>query len=1023
MTLKSKLIALIAAGLIAIGLLAGMTFYSITVLKGSVDEIGTVRLPSVQGLTEIESNALSVRLTNLTAAVYENDHKAQDKFAALLPAKDKAWKDVEKGWKLYEPLPQTKEEEKLWKEFEPLFNQWKGLDAKLTEQISQLSRNTDPKKQEAIFVEFYKTRDQAAPIFAKASELLDKIIALNVNLADDSVKEGDKNAARVTTLTIVVVLLTSIAVLLLGLFIFRSTFKQLGGEPALASDIANKIAQGDISSTIVVAADDSTSLLASMKRMSGAIQAMTADANLLSKAAVEGKLSTRADATKHQGDFQVIVKGVNDTLDAVIGPLNVTAKYVDDISKGVIPPIITDNYNGDFNIIKTNLNNMVKMMSDLLAQTDIIIQGAANGELDKRANAEMFVGGWNQLVVGVNQAITNIVNPMNVTADYVDKVARGIIPPVITTEYKGQYNIIKNNLNNLVKMMSDLLAQTDIIIQGAANGELDKRANAEMFVGGWNQLVTGVNQAITNIVNPMNVTADYVDKVAKGIIPPTITTEYKGQYNIIKNNLNNLVKMMSDLLAQTDIIIQGAANGELDKRANAEMFVGGWNQLVTGVNQAITNIVNPMNVTADYVDKVARGIIPPTITTEYKGQYNLIKINLNNLVKMMSDLLAQTDIIIQGAANGELDKRANAEMFVGGWKQLVAGVNQTLESVVGPINDVQRVLGAMEQGDMTQTISASYKGDFDALKQAINNTIGRLADTIAQINTAADALTNAAGQVSATAQSLSQSSSEQAASVEETTASIEQMTASITQNTENAKVTDNMATKSSTEATQGGTAVKDTVEAMKSIAGKIGIIDDIAYQTNLLALNAAIEAARAGEHGKGFAVVAAEVRKLAERSQVAAQEIGQLAGSSVKMAEQAGKLLDEMVPSIKKTSDLVQEIAAASQEQSAGVGQINGAMGQLNKATQQNASASEELAATAEEMGGQAAQLQELMAFFKIEAQEAGGGAAKRARPVAAAAAPKAARTARAHKGNGGLGGNGATPVSLAAAEADFERF
>jgi uncharacterized membrane protein YdfJ with MMPL/SSD domain len=193
------------------------------------------------------------------------------------------------------------------------------------------------------------------------------------------------------------------------------------------------------------------------------------------------------------------------------------------------------------------------------------------------------------------------------------------------------------------------------------------------------------------------------------------------------------------------------------------------------------------------------------------------------------------------------------------------------------------------------------------------------------------------------------------------------MTASITQNTENAKVTDNMATKSSSEAEQGGKAVKDTVEAMKSIAGKIGIIDDIAYQTNLLALNAAIEAARAGEHGKGFAVVAAEVRKLAERSQVAAQEIGELAGSSVKMAEQAGRLLDEMVPSIRKTSDLVQEIAASSQEQSQGVGQINGAMGQLNKATQQNASASEELAATAEEMGGQAAQLQELMEFFKIE--------------------------------------------------------
>jgi methyl-accepting chemotaxis protein len=200
--------------------------------------------------------------------------------------------------------------------------------------------------------------------------------------------------------------------------------------------------------------------------------------------------------------------------------------------------------------------------------------------------------------------------------------------------------------------------------------------------------------------------------------------------------------------------------------------------------------------------------------------------------------------------------------------------------------------------------------------------------------------------------------------VEETSSQIDTMSASIAQNSDNARVTDGMATKTNREAADGGAAVSQTVLAMKQIAAKIGIVDDIAYQTNLLALNAAIEAARAGEHGKGFAVVAAEVRKLAERSQLAAKEIGDLAGSSVATAERAGKLLNEIVPSIQKTSELVQEIAAASTEQSESVVQIGGAMGQLSKATQQNASASEELAATSEELSGQAEQLQQSIAFF-----------------------------------------------------------
>ncbi|MBI3376553.1 MAG: HAMP domain-containing protein [Betaproteobacteria bacterium] len=298
---------------------------------------------------------------------------------------------------------------------------------------------------------------------------------------------------------------------------------------------------------------------------------------------------------------------------------------------------------------------------------------------------------------------------------------------------------------------------------------------------------------------------------------------------------------------------------------------------------------------------------------------------------------------------------------------LALGVSFVMaRGISGRVAQAARATERMAEGDFSVTLEATGKDEIGQMMDAMQVMAGKLARTIGDVRGAADRLTGASEQVSATAQSLSQSSTQQAASVEETTASVEQMTASIAHNTDNAKATDGMAGKAAREAGEGGAAVKETVDAIKSIAGKIGIIDDIAYQTNLLALNAAIEAARAGKHGKGFAVVAAEVRKLAERSQVAAQEIGQLAGGSVKTAERAGRLLDQMVPSIRKTSDLVQEIASASGEQSAGAAQINTAMGQLNRATQQNASVAEELAATAGALGSEAGRLQELMQFFEL---------------------------------------------------------
>ena len=318
------------------------------------------------------------------------------------------------------------------------------------------------------------------------------------------------------------------------------------------------------------------------------------------------------------------------------------------------------------------------------------------------------------------------------------------------------------------------------------------------------------------------------------------------------------------------------------------------------------------------------------------------------------------------------------------------------------------VVKAIADGDLTLEVR-TREGDTSSLLFAMKGMVARLSQAIGEVRGSADTLSSASEQVNATAQSMSQASSEQAASVEETSASVEQMTASISQNSGNAKVTDGMAMQAAIQAAEGGGAVQQTVKAMKDIARKIGIIDDIAYQTNLLALNAAIEAARAGEHGKGFAVVAGEVRKLAERSQIAAQEIGEMAAGSVTVAEKAGKLLGEMVPAIRKTSDLVQEIAAASEEQSSSAGQIATSMTQLSQITQQNASSSEELAATAEEMSAQAVNLQQVVAFFKVDGGDAPG-------------APAALRPAQAKRQIrfGPMQGQLAAPVAEAASFVKF---
>jgi methyl-accepting chemotaxis protein len=419
------------------------------------------------------------------------------------------------------------------------------------------------------------------------------------------------------------------------------------------------------------------------------------------------------------------------------------------------------------------------------------------------------------------------------------------------------------------------------------------------------------------------------------------------------------------------------------------------------------------------VESIARGDMSGSVDQASEDEVG----QLLESVKVMKAALERVTQIASDVASGNLqvevrERSENDELM------------QALKAMVGGMDKVAKVAKEIAGGNLV--VSVEERSDRDELMKSLSSMVKKLSDIVVDVRAASEQVGTGSQQLSSSSEQMSQGATEQAASIEEVSSSMEQMSSNIRQNADNASQTEKIALKAAADAKEGGGAVNQTVEAMKLIAGKISIIDEIARQTNLLALNAAIEAARAGEHGKGFAVVASEVRKLAERSQKAAGEITELSASSVTVAERAGSLLARILPDVQRTAELVQEITAASREQDAGAGQINKALQQLDQVIQQNAAASEEVSATAGELSGQAEQLREGIAFFKVETSgraptPRASTHARRPAPVKPARHPgKPAPRPAAQRASNGTHGNG-TPaganIELGGSDGDDSAF